>query len=172
LIALLISASLRIAAMVAAKGKTMKRVFLTGLIAATLACATAMIPTPAMAGDWPLAQGDFWEVTGVHLKDGGEMAYANFLATEWKADQEYAKSKGWIKGYMILSNAYTRKGEPDLYLVIISDRLASGPESDKRGDEYLAWKKKTNAQLVKESGNRLEIREIESGMLLQELKIK
>ena len=172
MIALLDSATLRSAATVAAKGKTMKRVFLTGLIAATLACATATIPAPAHAGDWPMAAGDFWEITGVHVKDGGELAYANFLATEWKADQEYARSKGWIKGYMILSNSYNRKGEPDLYLVVISERLATGPESEKRGDEYIAWKKKSNAQLVKESGNRLEIREIESGMLLQELKIK
>lgn len=125
-----------------------------------------------MAGDWPLAQGDFWEITGVHLKDGGDLAYATFIATEWKADQEFAKSKGWIKAYMVLGNAYTRKGEPDLYLVTVTDRLVSGPESEKRGDEYIAWKKKSNAQLVKESGNRGEVRTIESNLLLQELKIK
>jgi hypothetical protein len=172
LIAQLISASFQGAAMVAAKGKPMKHVLLTGLIAATLACSMATLPTRAMAGDWPMAAGDFWEITGVHVKDGGDLAYATFLATEWKADQEYAKSKGWIKGYTILSNIYARKGEPDLYLVVISERLANGAESEKRGDEYIAWKKKSNAQLVKESGNRLEIREIENNMLLQELKIK
>lgn len=76
-----------------------------------------------------MAPGDFWEMTGVHLKDGGALAYANFLATEWKADQEFAKSKGWIKGYMVLSNAYARKGEPDIYLITISERLASGSEA-------------------------------------------
>ena len=115
---------------------------------------------------------DFWEMTGVHLKDGGALAYANFLASEWKADQEFAKSKGWIKGYMVLGNAYARKGEPDLYLVVISERLPSGPESGKRDDEYIAWKKKTQAQMLKESGNRLEIREIGSNSLLQELKFR
>jgi hypothetical protein len=141
-------------------------------MAAVLACAATVVPTHAMAGDWPLAQGDFWEITGVHLKDGGDLAYATFIATEWKADQEFAKSKGWIKAYMVLGNAYTRKGEPDLYLVTVTDRLVSGPESEKRGDEYIAWKKKSNAQLVKESGNRGEVRTIESNLLLQELKIK
>ena len=150
----------------------MKRVLVKGLMAAILACAATVTPTCAMAGDWPLAQGDFWEVTGVHLKDGGDLAYATFIATEWKTDQEFAKSKGWIKAYMVLGNAYTRKGEPDLYLVTVTDRLVSGPESEKRGDEYIAWKKKSNAQLVKESGNRGEVRTIESSQLLQELKIK
>ena len=99
-----------------------------------------------------------------------KLAYANFLATEWKADQEFAKSKGWIKSYMVFGNAYPRKGEPDLYLVVISERLPSGTESEKRDDEYLAWKKKTQAQLVKDSGNRLEVREIETNSLWQELK--
>ena len=116
--------------------------------------------------------GDFWEVTGVHLKDGGGLAYANFLATEWKANQEFAKSKGWIKSYMVFSNNLARKGEPDLYLVVISERLPTGPEGEKRDDEFTAWKKKTQAQMQKESGNRLEIREIGSSSLLQELKFR
>jgi branched-chain amino acid transport system substrate-binding protein len=40
-------------------------------------------------------------VTGIHLKDGGALAYMNFLATEWKANQEFAKSKGWKTAYVI-----------------------------------------------------------------------
>ena len=150
----------------------MRKSIVRGLLTAMLVSASVIAPTGALANDYPMTQGDYWEVTGVHLKDGGGLAYAKFLASEWKADQEYAKSKGWIKGYMVLSNAYPRKGEPDLYLIIISDRLATGPEADKRNDEYLAWKKKTDAQLSKESGDRLEIREIESSELLQELKFK
>jgi len=119
-----------------------------------------------------MVPGDFYEVTGVHLKDGGALAYANFLATEWKADQEFAKSKGWIKSYMVMGNVYPRKGEPDLYLVVISERLPSGAEADKRDDDYLAWKKKNQAQLQKEMGNRLEFREIDGNSLLQELKFR
>jgi hypothetical protein len=142
------------------------------LWALTLFSSIAVVPMRSQADEWPLKQGDFWEITGVHLKDGGALVYANFLANEWKADQEFAKSKGWIKGYMVLGNAYARKGESDLYLVVISERLASGPEGDKRNEEYLAWKKKSQSQLVKESGNRLEVRELESSMLMQEQKFR
>ena len=150
----------------------MNTAVLRGLLGVMICLAAGVMPTRVAASEWPMTQGDYWEMTGVHLKDGGALAYANFLASEWKADQEFAKSKGWIKGYMVLSNAYARKGEPDLYLVIISERLPSGPESEKRGDEYIAWKKKTQAQMVKESGNRFEIREIDSSSLLQELKFR
>ena len=150
----------------------MKTSTVRGVLVFILSFVTAVLPTRASASDWPMAPGDYWEMTGVHLKDGGELAYSNFLATEWKADQEFAKSKGWIKGYLVLGNAHARKGEPDLYLVVISERLPSGPEADKRTDEYVAWKKKTQAQMQKESGNRLEIREIGSNLLLQELKFR
>lgn len=150
----------------------MKTAVAKGLLVLMLCSAAAVMPTRAVASEWPMTQGDFWEMTGVHLKDGGALAYANFLASEWKADQEFAKSKGWIKGYMVLGNANVRKGEPDLYLVVIFERLPSGPESEKRNDEYVAWKKKTQAQMLKESGNRLEIREIGSNSLLQELKFR
>jgi hypothetical protein len=150
----------------------MKKIVAKGLLCISLFAIYAGFQMPAWAGDWPLIPGDFYEITGVKLKDGGELAYASFLAKEWKADQEFAKSKGWIKSYSVLSNNYPRKGEPDLYLVIVSETLPSGPEGDKRQDEYMAWKKKSQAQLVKESGNRLEIREIETSSLLQELKFR
>jgi hypothetical protein len=150
----------------------MRTILMKGLLALVLCSATAAIPMRALAEEWPMTQGDFWEVTGVHLKDGGSLAYANFLATEWKADLEFAKSKGWIKAYMVFANPYNRKGEPDLYLVTISERLASGPEAEKRNEDYMAWKKKSQAQMQKESGNRAEVREIGSSMLLQELKFR
>ncbi|MEO8079529.1 MAG: hypothetical protein ABI641_03300 [Caldimonas sp.] len=150
----------------------MKKALVKGLLALTIGSAFLAMPMHVWADEWPMVNGDFWEVTGVHLKDGGGLAYSNFLATQWKVDQEFAKSKGWIKGYMVLGNSYSRKGEPDLYLIVISERLVTGPEGEKRNEEYMTWKKQTVAQMQKESGNRFEIREIGSNMLLQELKFR
>jgi hypothetical protein len=150
----------------------MRVAVLKGLAISMLCAAATAFPSSATASDWPLVPGDFYEMTGIKLKDGGGLAYANFLASEWKADQEFAKSKGWIKNYLVLSNPYPRNGEPDLYLIVISERLAAGTETDKRDDEYMAWKKKTQAQMQKESGNRLEIREVSGSSLLQELKFR
>jgi hypothetical protein len=136
-------------------------------------CALAVITTSrARADEYPLVNGDFWEVSGIQIKDGGDLAYANFIAGEWRKDQEFAKSKGWIKSYMVLLNYYSRKGEPDIYLITVSDRLPSGPEGEKWFQEYLAWKKETVAQLDKESGDRAEFREVGSTLLLQEQKFR
>ena len=72
---------------------------LTKRLVLMVAIGTASITTsaPTVADDWPLVAGDFWEVSGIHIKDGGGFAYATFLASEWRKNQEFAKSKGWIQ---------------------------------------------------------------------------
>ena len=141
----------------------------TGLI---LAASTLAIATSSSADDWPMSAGDYWNVAAIDIKDGGDWKYANWLATEWKNNAEFAKSKGWISDYKILSNTYPRAGEPDLYLIRIFDDMPTGAENEERGKEYREWRKKSIEKLVGESGNRAEYREVMSSSLLQELNFK
>jgi len=138
-----------------------------------LSAAAATMSAAASAQEkWPLVFGDYWEVTGIDIKDGGGLSYAKFLASEWKDNLEFSKSKGWIKGYKIFSNVHPRANEPDLYLVTISESIESAAVGDKRFEEFQAWKKKTIAQMQTESGNRAEYREVLSDALLQELTVR
>ena len=138
-----------------------------------LGAAAAMTSAVATAQDqWPLVFGDYWEVTGIDLKDGGALNYAQWLASEWKDNLEFSKSQGWIKGYKLFSNVHPRAGEPDIYLVTISESIVSAAEGDKRTEAFRAWKKKTIAQMQAESGNRAEYREVLSDALLQEVTIR
>jgi hypothetical protein len=125
-----------------------------------------------MAQDWPMTGGDYWDVTAITIKDGGGLKYADWLADEWRKINEFAKSKGWIKEYFVLSNTYPRKGEPDLYLVQVFESMPSGPEGEKRGEEFREWRKKSVADMVEESGNRAEFREVTSSSLLQVLNFR
>ncbi len=136
----------------------------TSLIAATAFLASAV----TLADEWPLGAGDFWEVSGIDTKDGGEMKYAQWLATEWRENVEFAKSKGWLKDAKIVYNMYPRHGEADLYLIWIREDIPSGAEGEKRAKEFQDWKKKTIEKMVGESGNRAEYREVLNSSLLQE----
>ncbi len=126
----------------------------------------------AVAEEWPFVEGDYWSVTGIDIQDGGGWKYANWLATEWRKDAEFAKSKGWIKDYMVISNVHGRSDEPDLYLIRVVTDVPSGKVGEKRQKEYMKWQKKSLEALVGESGNRAEYRTVMSTSLLQVLNFR
>ena len=150
-------------------------VALTVVLAGCITSATAQEPAaeaaPADDG-YPLVSGDFWEITGVDIKPGGGLYYANHLTDRWRASQEFAKSQGWIKDYMVFGNYYNRAGEPDLYLVTIMEKIPSGPESEAQYDAFREWAEATTEQLASENADRAEFREITGTSLLQELNFR
>lgn len=137
-----------------------------------LCAASVMMASAAVADEWPFVAGEYWEVTGIDIKDGGSWKYANWLADEWRKNAEFAKSKGWIKDYMVLANVHNRADEPDIYLINIRDTIPTGAESEKRGKEFRDWKAKTIEKMVGESGNRAEYREVMSTSLLQVMNFR
>ena len=146
----------------------MKKSIRKTLFAMALFGAAAALSTNALAQEWPLAGGDYWTVTGIDTKDGGDYKYAQWLASEWKKNSEFAVSKGWPKGYKVFYNVHNRKGEPDIYLVRIFERMPTSAEGEARYQEYMEWAKKSEEQMQSESGNRAEYREVMSTVLLNE----
>jgi hypothetical protein len=86
----------------------MRKLMLGALGAATMLCAV-----PAAAQDLPLVGGDYWDVTSVKIDDGHFGDYADFLAGQFRRNNEFAKSKGWIKAYYIFSNVNNRADQGD-----------------------------------------------------------
>ncbi len=150
----------------------MRRITVRALAVLAFAVSSISISTNVLAQEWPFVEGDFWEVTGISIEDGGGLTYANWLATEWRKNLDFAKSKGWIKDYMILSNVYGRADEADLYLIRVLESVPSGAEGEQRRKEYMEWQSKSLSDMQKESGNRAEYREVLSSSLLQHMKFR
>lgn len=142
----------------------MRRLMLGALCAATMICAV-----PASAQELPLKSGDFWDVGAITIDDGHFGDYADFLAATYRKNMEFQKSKGWIKGYHILSNVNKRAGEPDLYLVTIFDHVTTPAEDIQREKEANAFLQQTTRQGLAQSGQRATYRHLGSDMLLQEM---
>ena len=131
------------------------------------------VSLPATAQDEnPWKAGNYWNVSAIHVKDGGGLKYAQYLATEWVKMQEYSKSQGWISDFMVLSNTHPREGEPNLYLITISASLPSSDEADKRGRMSREFNKTTIAQMQAQSAGRAEIREVGSQVQLRQLVLR
>lgn len=131
-------------------------------------CAASMfVATPAVAQELPVVPGDYWNVTGVKIDDGHFAQYADFLANDFRRESDFAKSKGWIKGYYILSNVNARKDEPDLYLVRILDHVPTPAEALEREKETNAFMKSSTRQAEAQSGARASFRHLTGNELLQ-----
>lgn len=143
--------------------------FALGVVGALLLA----VSLPATAQDEnPWKAGNYWNVSGIHVKDGGGLKYAQYLANEWVKMQEYSKAQGWISDFMVLSNTHPREGEPNLYLITIASSLPSSDEADKRGRMMREFNKTTIAQMQAQSAGRAEIRELGSQMQLRQLVLR
>ncbi|MEE9434643.1 MAG: hypothetical protein V3V15_10440 [Sphingorhabdus sp.] len=141
------------------------------MIATTMLVAAPMaLPTIAAAQEFPMVAGDYSQVSGIFVKDGGAFKYATHLATKWTDVQKFAKSQGWISDYKILINQYPRDGEPTIYLMTTFSKMADAAEGERRNKAYDAYMKSSAQQQIAESGNRAEYRTVMSSMLLREYK--
>lgn len=141
--------------------------------ACALAFASAMIiAAPTFAQEYPADPGDFTDVSMIDVLPGGDLAYTQFLATQWKKQQEFAKSKGWIKSYKVMQNLYPREGEPDLYLMITYADFPNAKEMKKQQDAYLAWSAKSIKTMDQENGDRGKFRVVQGSSFWQEVLLK
>lgn len=139
------------------------------LILGALGATLMFSALPLKAQNLPLVGGDYWDVTAVKIDDGHFADYADFLVNKARRTNEFAKSKGWIKAYYILSNNNPRKDEPDLYLVTVSDRIPTPAEQIARNKEMNAFLQSDDRKEIAQSGQRATYRHINGDMLLQEL---
>ncbi len=120
----------------------------------------------------PFIGGEYWEVTGIKLADGGQLKYAKWLASEWRKNLDYAVSEGWLSSYKIFQNVHARADEPDIYLVRAFENMPSVNEDEERRKKWMEWSKKTMEKMENESGDRAEYRTVMSTVLLQEMNFR
>jgi hypothetical protein len=130
------------------------------------------VPVPAAAQNYPLVAGDYIEMSMIEILPGGGYDYAVYIANQWRKQQEYAKSQGWISDYRVYTNVYNRDGEPDIYLVTRLKKIPDGPEVERQAEAFRKFMAQSDQQLVAASGDRAKVRKLRGTMLLQELTFK
>ena len=139
---------------------------------AAFGAVTMAVAVPAAAQDYPLKGADYWTVAEITIDDGHFGDYADHLAGAYRKTNDFARSKGWIKSYHILSNVNKRGSEPDLYLVTISDRVPTPAEDVTREAEMNAFLATSARQQDAQSGARAKFRHLGGSQLLQEMVYK
>jgi hypothetical protein len=136
------------------------------------ALAALSFASPVVAQQSSYSPGMYWEVSSITVEPGQDENYADWLATQWRAQEEFSKQQGWIREYHVLANNDRRSGEPDIFLVEVFDHVPTAAEQLQREQAFERMMRRDPHQLSTESGQRATMRRLTGSMLLQELNLR
>jgi len=117
----------------------------------------------------PYHNGSVWNIAFIRIKPGMDTAYMNYVATQWKAEQEAQKKDGNLLSYRVMSVEGHTPGEWNLMLMTEYTNLAR-MEADEDKAEAVAQKVVGNdAKQMQGYREREQIREVMGNRLAREI---
>lgn len=117
----------------------------------------------------PFHDGSVWDVAFIRMKPGMETAYFNYLASDWKKEQEAMKKAGIILSYKVIATEPHNPGDFNLMLMTEFKDLATMEANQQKADDLSQTVSGTDAQQMEGYKRRLEIREVLGNRLSREI---
>ena len=146
--------------------KNMLRIVVFTLFAAPLVPMLMQAQTPVR----PFHDGSVWDITFVKAKPGVGLKYMNFLATEWKTEQEALKKAGLILDYKVISTESHGTTDWDLMLMTeFKDLATMEATQDKREEVANKALQSNDEKMIAGYEERANWREIVGNRLAREI---
>ncbi|MBI4470960.1 MAG: hypothetical protein HY650_16725 [Acidobacteria bacterium] len=139
---------------------------LTGALAAGLLLLGASIHAQVSR---PYRNGSVWQVAFIKMKPGMDSAYLNYLAGDWKREQEALKSEGITLSYKVLSTESHSSGDWNLLLMTEYKDLATMESTEAKADALTQRVIGDDTKMRQGYKDRLEIREVLGVRLAREI---
>jgi hypothetical protein len=117
----------------------------------------------------PFHDGSVWDVSFIRMKPGMETAYMNYIASDWKKEQEAMKKAGISLSYKVIASEPHNPGDFNLMLMTEYKDLASMEASQQKADDLSQAVSGTDQQQMDGYKKRLEIREVLGTRLSREI---
>ena len=140
--------------------------FLAAALAASLLLLVASVYAQVKR---PFRNGSVWQVSFIRMKPGMETAYLNYIATDWKRNQEALKKDGLILSYKVLTTEPHNPQDFNILLMTEYKDLASLEASEDKADALLQRVIGDDAKQRQGYRERLEIREVMGNRLAREI---
>lgn len=117
----------------------------------------------------PYRNGSVWSIGFIRMKPGMETAYLNYVATDWKRDQEALKKDGLILSYKVLQTE--AHGATDWNLMLLTEYKDMATMEANEAKEDSLYQRTVGPDEKQRQGyrERLEIREVMAGRLAREI---
>jgi len=116
----------------------------------------------------PYRNGTVWSIGFIRMKPGMETAYLNYVAGDWKREQEALKKDGQVISYKILQTEAHGSTDWNLMLMTEYKDLATYEKSLERTDALLQTVIGDDEKQRQGYRQRLEIREVLADRLARE----
>ena len=120
----------------------------------------------------PYRNGSVWNVAFIRIKPGMDSAYLNYLATDWKRNQEALKKEGLIVSYKVLTTESHGAADFNILLMTEYKDLATKEANEAREDNVAQQVVGNDAKQMQGYKERLEIREVLQDRLAREIVLE
>ena len=117
----------------------------------------------------PFHEGSVWDIAFIKMKPGMETAYLNYIATDWKRNQEAMKKEGIIVSYKVITSEPHNPGDFNIMLMTEYKDLATMEKNTQKADDLAQTVVGNDAQQMEGYRKRLEIREVLGNRLSREI---
>ena len=120
----------------------------------------------------PYRNGTVWSVAFIRMKPGMETAYLNYVAGDWKREQEALKKDGQIISYKVLQTEAHGSTDWNLMLMTEYKDLATYEKNLEKADALLQTVIGDDEKQRQGYRQRLEIREVLADRLAREIVLE
>ena len=139
------------------------------LIGMAFAILLAFSVTTSAQVNRPYRDGSVWVVGVIQMKPGMDGAYKNYLATDWKKQQEALKKDGQIISYMAIQTEMHSGTDWNMLLLTEYKDLATYEANQSKGDNLLQTVAGDDAKQMQGYRERLQIREVLGNRLARQI---
>ena len=143
------------------------------LIVAALAASLLLLAVSVYAQvRRPFRNGSVWTISFIRMKPGMDTAYLNYVATDWKKEQEALKKDGQILSYKVLTSEPHNPQDFNIMLLTEYKDLATMEADEQKADALAQKVIGTDDQQMEGYRRRLEIREVLGTRLAREMVLE
>ena len=120
----------------------------------------------------PFRNGTVWNVAFIKMKPGMETAYLNYIATDWKRNQEASKKDGLILSYKVLTTEAHGSTDWNIMLMTEYKDMATMEANEAKADALAQKVVGDDQKQMQGYRERLEIREVMGNRLAREIVLE
>ncbi len=142
-----------------------KRIFIVALCLVLLTLSVMVVAQISR----PYRNGSVWNVAFIRIKPGMDTAYLNYIATDWKKQQDASKKAGLILSYKVLTTESHGSGDFNIILMTEYKDLATMEANEEKADNLAQQVTGNDEAQMEGYRKRLEIREVLQDRLAREI---